>query len=215
MDARVRSMLGIAYDYFKGEQAIVTRIKKAMWLYRDAASNAVPFPIKVLTACTLFEGLVKYLFDAHALKAPTKNGEESAAFKATKDAAKELLMVKHRETATDADVESDWSRMAGYLNGCGFVRPKERLKAVADHFGFQWENDVEQIHETWNRHRNGLAHGAEVKSDFDSISGLFQGWSRLSGAIHRFILAEMGYVGSFSYSPMEPGLVEFNIDERP
>jgi len=215
MGMNTRAMLGVAFEYFKGDKAIVTRIHKAMWLYRDAASNAVPLPIQVLTACTLFEGLVNNLFDTHGLNGPTKMGEPSVAFKANKQEAKELLMARHREVTLDAKAKSDWSRMAGYLNNCGFVRPEERLKAVAEHFGFQWENDVEQIHEIWNRHRNGLAHGVEVKSDFDSIGELFQGWSRLSGAIHRFILAEMGYVGSFSYSPMEPGLVEMDLKAKP
>jgi len=209
-----RSMLEVAFDFFKGDKAIVTRVRKAMMRYRDAASKDVPLPIQVLTACTLFEGLVKYLFDAHSLKGPTKKGAPAAIFNANKEAAKELLMAKHREIGTDEKAESDWSRMAGYLNRCDYVRPKERLIAIAEHFHFPWKNDVEQIQEIWDRHRNALAHGAEVKEDFDSISELFQGWSRLSGAIHRFILAEMGYVGTFSYSPLEPGLVEMDLKAK-
>jgi hypothetical protein len=86
--------------------------------------------------------------------------------------------------------------------------------AVAECFEFPWAGDVEEIFDIWNSHRHGLAHGAEVKSDFDSIKGQFQAWSRLSGAIHRFILAEMGYIGSFSYSPMEPGLVEMDLKPK-
>jgi hypothetical protein len=210
-----RVMLGVAFEFFQREEAIVTRIRKAMWLYRDAASKEVPLPIQVLTACTLFEGLVKYLFDAHDLKAPTKNGKPAAIFKGNKETAKKLLMEKHRETCTEGDAETDWSRMAGYLNSCDYVRTKERIAAVAQHFGFPWENDIEQVHEIWNRHRNALAHGSEVKDDYHSINLLFQAWSRLSGATHRFVLAEMGYVGTFSYSPMEAGLEEMNLTAKP
>lgn len=214
MSSGSKLMLGVAHNFFQGDKAIVTRIRKAMWTYREAATEGVPLPIQVLTACTLLEGVVQYLFDAHGLKASIKNGEPAAIFKGNKEAAKELLMQRHCEIRTEGEAETDWSRMAGYLNSCNYVRPKERLKAVAEFFDFPWENDVEQIHEIWNRHRNALAHGTEIKDDFDSISGLIQGWSRLSGAIHRLILAEMGYIGSFSYSPMEPGLQEMDLKSK-
>ena len=209
-----RSMLGVAFRFFQGEGAIVSRIRKAMWLYRDAASNGVPLRVQVLTACTLLEGLVKALFDAHGLKGPVKAGEDLKRFAATKREAMDHLMKIHADAGFSDKAESDWSRLAGWLNGCGYVRPKERMKAVADVYGFPWAGDVEEIQNIWNRHRNGLAHGAEAKTDFESMGHLFQGWSRLSGAIHRFILAEMGYVGPFSYSPMEPGLVEMEIQAR-
>lgn len=208
------TMIEVAYRFFGGSQAIVRRIKKTMWLYRDAASEAVPLPIRVLTACTLFEGLVKNLFDAHELRGPTKKGEAAAVFKSNKEEAKKLLMAKHDETVTDGKSESDWSRMAGWLNRCDYVRPKERLRAVAEYFGFSWEGDVEEIYEIWQGSRHGLAHGGEVTLDEQTIQRLFVAWSRLSGAIHRFILAEMGYVGQFAYSPLEAGLETMTLARK-
>jgi hypothetical protein len=212
--ARDRCMLGLAFDFFKRDQAIVPRIQKAMWLYRDAAAEAVPLPVQLLTACTLFEGLVQALFDAHNLKGLTSSSENSIAFRNAKKATISCLEGQHVKTGFGLDAESPWRRFAGYLKNAGYVRPKERTMAVAEFFGFPWAGDVEEIFTIWNRHRNGLAHGAEVKGDFDSIKGQFQAWSRLSGAIHRFILAEMGFVGRFIYSPMEPGLEEMDLKPK-
>jgi hypothetical protein len=209
-----KKMLGVAFDFFQQDKAIVRRISKAMWLYRDAASKAVPMPIQVLTACTLFEGLMQALFDAHNLKEPTSSSDNSVAFRNAKKGTISCLEQQHTRAGYGPKSESPWRRFAGYLKGLGYVRPKERTMAVAECFEFPWAGDVEEIFDIWNSHRHGLAHGAEVKSDFDSIKGQFQAWSRLSGAIHRFILAEMGYIGSFSYSPMEPGLVEMDLKPK-
>jgi hypothetical protein len=209
----VRSMPGVAFEFFQRDQAIVSRIRKAMWLYRDAALEDVPLPVQVLTTCTLFEGLMQAIFDAHNLKGPTSSSDNSVAFRNAKKATIRCLNEQHTKAGYGPDSESPWRRFAGYLNGLGYVRPKERMMAVAGCFGFQWAGDVEEIFEIWNRHRHGLAHGAEVKEDIHSIGELFLAWSRLSGAIHRFILAEMGYVGSFSYSPMESGLEVLDFEE--
>jgi hypothetical protein len=88
-------------------------------------------------------------------------------------------MVKHREEARNADLASDWSRMASYLNGFDYIRPKEQSTATFAHFGFAWGGDVEDVFKIWNSHRNGLARGAEVRLDA-------QPWSISSSRGHVF-----------------------------
>jgi hypothetical protein len=206
-----RSMLGVAWDYFKGSGALVTRFKQVLWLHRHAASKDVPLPVQVLTACTLFEGLIKALFDAHGLKNPTNKSENAAEYNAAKKDAQKWLLEVHAANRFAQGEESPWSRMSGALNDFPFVRPKERLQAVATLFGMTWEGDVLSIFDHWNSHRNPLAHGGELKQDFESTRKLFLAWSRLSGALHRFILHEMGYRGWFVYSPMEEDLYALQI----
>ena len=86
------------------------------------------------------------------------------------------------------------------------------MKAVADFYGFQWNGDLEDVFKLWKIQRNPLAHGSG-SGENNNLQEMFNAWSRITGTINRFMLAEMGYDGWFQYSPLEAGREELWISK--
>ena len=201
-------MIGIATKFFSGERPMVPKFLEFAFLHRDAGMKAVPLKVQVLTACTVFEGLVTELLKEYQLEEAALLSEDGKAF----DAAKNAVLVWSRAQGAGLQAENTpWARISSRLENSPYLRTKEKVKAVGDHYGLPWEGDIKEVYSIWEQVRHALAHGASGGMDFNRSRKFFTAWSRLSGAIFRFMLAEMGYTGWFRYSPMEPGLKELQI----
>ena len=202
------AMIGIATKFFSGERPMVPKFLEFAFLHRDAGMKAVPLKVQVLTACTVFEGLVTELLKEYQLEEAALLSEDGKAF----DAAKNAVLVWSRAQGAGLQAENTpWARISSRLENSPYLRTKEKVKAVGDHYGLPWEGDIKEVYSIWEQVRHALAHGASGGMDFNRSRKFFTAWSRLSGAIFRFMLAEMGYTGWFRYSPMEPGLKELQI----
>jgi hypothetical protein len=204
------AMIGIATKFFSGERPMVSRFLEFAFLHRDAGMKAVPLKVQVLAACTVFEGLVTELLKEHQLEEAALLSEDGKAFDAAKNAA---LVWSRAQGAGQAAANTPWARISSRLENSPYLRTKEKVRAVGDHYGLPWEGDLKEVYGIWEQVRHALAHGASGEMDFNRSRKFFTAWSRLSGSIYRLMLAEMGYAGWFRYSPMEDG--KDNLEIRP
>lgn len=202
------TMIGVATQFFSGAGPLVGVFLDFAFLHRDAGMKAVPLKVQVLTACTIFEGLMTELLKEYHLEEDALLSDDGQAFDAAKKAA--LAWSKEQGTGQDA-ANTPWARISSRLENSSFLRTKEKVKAVGDHYGLPWEGDLKEVYVIWDQVRHALAHGASGEMNFYRSCKFFTAWSRLSGAIFRFMLAEMGYTGWFRYSPLEAGLEELEI----
>jgi hypothetical protein len=203
------SMVMAAYDFVRTNSPFLKRFRRLHGILCEAHEGTLIRETDLLGLCTVFEGLVGCLFDHHRLKDPTRKSKAASAFSSAVDAVCEWLKQKHHETGEDH--ESPWDRLIGLIKSSGYVRTQEKAKALADFYSFPWEGDIEEIMRIWKKQRNPLAHGSGQEEDPLETRKMFAAWSRITGAFHRFMLAEMGYSGWFRYSPMEPGMEELKI----
>lgn len=207
------AMLIAAYNYLAGTGGVGEELGRLQGILCEAHEGKLIRESDLLALCTVFEGLISCLFDNHGLKETTKSSVGAAQFKEAVTAVTDWLRGKDEQAASDS--ESVWSRLIGAIKGCGYVRTEEKLKALSDFYGIPWSNDMGQVLKMWKKQRNPLAHGAARERRDDEFPGMFAAWSRITGAFHRIMLAEMSYSGWFAYSPMESGLEELKIDPRP
>jgi hypothetical protein len=201
-------MIGSAARFFSSDSRLARVILDFAFLHRDAGMTAVPLKVQVLTACTIFEGLVVELLKEHQLEEGALLSDDGQAF----DAAKKAALAWTREQGAGQEAaNTPWARISSRLANSPYLRTKEKVKAVGDHYGLPWEGDFKEVYSIWEQVRHALAHGASGEMDFNRSRKFFTAWSRLSGAIFRFTLAEMGYTGWFRYSPMEDELQELEI----
>lgn len=203
------AMVVAGFDFFLSGSALVSRFWNLHGILCEAHEGSVIRRSDLLALCTVFDGLIGCLFDHHRLKASTRKSERAEEFSAAKLAVSEWLQAKH--VASGSKMDSSWDRFIGYFKSCGYVRPEEKIRAVSDFYGFPWDGDMAEIFRIWKQQRNPLAHGSTRDLNDDGVKSMFAAWSRLTGAINRFMLAEMGYTGWFCYSVMEPGLQEIQV----
>ncbi len=206
------TMIGVATQFFSSGSPLVAVILEFAFLHRDAGMKAVPLKIQVLTACTIFEGLVREMLKEHRLEEAALSSEDGLAFDAVRKAA---VAWSREQGVGQAATDTPWARISGVLAGSHFLRTKEKVRAVGEHFRIPWEGDLKEVSSIWDQQRHALAHGASGELDFNRSQKFFTAWSRLSGAIYRFMLAEMGYTGWFCYSPMEEGKEMLEIPPSP
>lgn len=204
-DSDSESMLLVAFDFFVAKGQLQDQVRRLHGLLCEAHEGSLIRHSDILALCTLFEGTVNSVFDHLSLKKGVNSSEAAVAFREAKDAA--IAWIESKMTLEEVGSEPSWSRMMGIIRAASFIRPEEKLQAISDHYGFPWTNDVEEISAMWKKQRNPIAHGSGKDESEDGMRAMFASWSRLTGFINRLILAEMGYSGCLSYSPMEEGLV--------
>lgn len=202
-------MMTSAFDFFRSDSKLVSKFWKFHGLVCQAHEGSTVRHSDLLAICTVFEGLIKCLFAHHHLKSTAVQSTRADEFSIAKKAVSDWLNSKH--LGSGSVVDCPWSRLIGYIETCDFVSSQEQIRAVSDFYGLNWEGDMKEVFQIWKRQRNPMAHGTIRDKDEDETKGGFIAWSRLTGAIKHLILAEMGYVGSFRYSPMEPGLEQMRI----
>lgn len=197
------TMIMEVYDFVLSGSPLLKRLRRLHGIVCEAHEGTVIRETDLLGLCTVFEGLVGCLFDYHRLKGPTRTSVAAAGFSVAVDAVCEWLKQKHHESGEGPD--SPWDRLIGLIKSSGYVRTQERIKALADFHAFPWEGDIEDVFRIWKKQRNPLAHGSGQEEGSAGMREMFAAWSRITGAFHRFMLAEMGYKGWLRYSPMEAG----------
>ncbi len=207
------SMMVSALDFYSKGSDLVRQFNRLRSILCEAHEGRVIREADILALCTVFEGVIKCLFDHYELRDRTQNSSGASQFKEASLAVREWLNQKHVKLANTKD--SPWFRLIGFIKSCGYIRTDERANAVADFYGIPWEGDMELVLEMWKSQRHPLAHGARRDDDPAATKEMFRAWSRITGAINRLMLAEMGYLGWFRYSAMEAGLHEMNLKPAP
>ena len=199
------TMLLVAFDFFMNKGQLSDQIRRLHGLLCEAHEGTLIRHSDILALCTIFEGTINSLFDHLSLK---KGVNGSAAAKAFEQAKRSLLgWLETQQAGENAEEESVRGRMIGIVKSSSFIRTEEKLRAISAHYGFPWEGDVDEVFNMWKKQRNPIAHGSGQDESESSMKTMFASWSRMTGFINRLSLAEMGYVGCLSYSPMEENLV--------
>lgn len=203
------SMIMKAFDFYRSGSPLIKRYKRLHALLCEAHEGSTIRETDLLALCTVFEGLIGCLFDHHHLKSPTQQSARADEFSAAKLVVSDWLNAKHLESNDPTDCP--WSRLIGYIEKCDFVSAQEKIRAVSDLHGIPWDGDMKDVFRMWRKQRNPLAHGSGRDENPKGLREMFPAWSRITGAINRLMLAEMGYTGWFRYSPMEGELQELEI----
>ena len=198
-----RKFVSIAAEFFSNSDLSDGVLRQLLWLFHDSDQSKIPHPIRILSVCSLLEGLVNYLLGLK-LAAPSEFG----------NVKKQAVDWAMSQTSASAIAEQPfWGRLVGYLKGWGFVRPEEKWQALCAKLKLPWEGEFRSYYETWKRMRNPLAHGShDGEMSSNDCRDMMLGLSRLGGAFITFLAAHMGYRGPIQISPLEKqGLLDSRL----
>ena len=99
-------------------------------------------------------------------------------------------LVKRLQKIAGANNNEAIRRLAGTLNSAKEFRVQDKFKAVIEHFGLNYENDLANNFEAWNRKRNPFMHGNWKEEDSD-----FSDQALIAAAINILVLKLIGYSG--------------------
>jgi hypothetical protein len=199
-DLKCKTFLSVAAEFFSKPDKKLDAIKRLLWLFHDTDSVQIPLPTKLLSVCSLIEGLVTVLLDQRVNAA-----EEFGAVK--KEA---ITWASSNEGTSEERHQRFWGRLTGYLKSWGFVRPEEKWRALCENLGLPWEAQLKPVHDTWKKMRNPLAHGGQGEANASSAGDELTALSQIGGAFLVLIAAHIGYRGSIQISPYENKVISIN-----
>ena len=193
------SALQKAYAFFRAESAVTAEVKQLLFLCREAAGAAVHGTITNIALCSLLDSAVNLVFE-HRIEGKSHKVETTFNEVRTRILA---LIVKNAANARDT-AEEAWRRFQAIVTNSEFHSAREKFRAVAEHIGFKWDGDWEEIYRFWAKWRPRLSHrGTKSDDDAESIAAHFNIESRVVGAIHMLVLKLMGYEGVMVSSTFE------------
>jgi len=189
-----------ASEFFGSKSALSKEVAEILFLFREAADfEFVHGDITVLTSCVLFESLVNQLFKG--LNLEEKSLRENADLELCKVAKteiaaqiKEFISIKGK----------GYERLYNVVSHMQLFTVREKLQAVANHFGLEWQGDMEDVFKTWQKARDPLVHGkGRANLSEADRKDLMLAESRIAGAINILVLKTVGYSGKMSASVFE------------
>ena len=196
MNSHFRDVITKAAEFFANDTDLSNEVERILFLFREAGNGN---DVTTLTLCTLFESLVQLLFKHLNLEHEAKAKDETLALfeKAKEEVCNEI----EKQVAKKG---SGYERLGGYIRGAQLFSIREMFQAVANHFGLQWENDMEQTFRTWKKLRDPLAHGHKRSNQSEDERKRFMlDESKIAGAINLLLLKLFGYSGKMSISVFE------------
>jgi hypothetical protein len=188
------SVVRLAANYFEKKTPLSENLSRLLFLFRETGSAS--FHTKTLALCSLFEGMVTLMFDALQLENDLRKADPQF---------KEYLELRDKITRSLGTVATKGSqpaaRIAGLLGSAKEFTMRDKFKALCQHSGLNYENDMAEHFNAWNRKRNHFVHGNWKEEDSD-----FLDQALIAGAINIFPLKLMGYSGrvKFNASAVEP-----------
>jgi hypothetical protein len=201
MSSHFRDTIRRATEFFENDTPLSAEIARILFLFREAGNKN---DITTLTLCTLFESLVRLLFKYLNLEEAAVKLDPSLRFFET---AKRELCGALNQKILEKDIPEEgagYERLRNYIGSAQIFSTEKMFRAVTHHFGLEWENDMQEVFDTWRDLRNPLAHGHERSNlSEDQWKRSMLGESRLAGVINILLLKLFGYSGKMSASILE------------
>jgi hypothetical protein len=180
------SVIRLAARFFEKKTPLSENLSHLLFLFREAGGSSAHFDIKTLALCSLFEGVVTLMFDE--LKLEDELRRTSSQF----DEYLKLRdrLVKRLRRLASRNNRPSFERLAGSLNSAKEFRVKDKFKVVCEHFGLNYENEMEQHFEAWKKKRNPMMHGS-----WNSKTTDYSDQALIAGAINILVLKLIGYSG--------------------
>jgi hypothetical protein len=196
MNSHFRDVIKKAAEFFEKDTVLSKEVARILFLFREAGNKN---DITTLTLCTLFESLVRLLFKHLNLKHEAEEKDET--LKLFEKAKEEVCNEISKQVVEKG---KGYERLYNYIYNAQLLSTKEMFQAVANHFGLQWENDMDQVFYTWKNLRNPLAHGHERSDQSeDERKKFLLDESRIAGVINLLVLKLFGFSGKMSASVFE------------
>jgi hypothetical protein len=181
-----------AYTFFSGDALMAREVETVLYIFREATGRGIPKRIALLSLCSLFESLVRAVYEEQV--AP-KNADAIAEFQRVKDEVCAELLKKGQPAH---------QRLVSILKPAEPVNNRMRYEAVIEHLGLKPQAYWQELYGLWSKFRNPMSHrmAKEDKSE-DSIKDELIAESRIAGAINCMILKLMNYSGYVRISAYE------------
>jgi len=201
--ANIIGLINCAWDFFRSDPGSET-ISRILHLIRQATQKGTPLAIGLLAQCTLLEGVIEVL---HARLDPPAKGFTDGVFAALTGHLLDKLAQAHPSVMPEmptpeqsaALVEAK-TRLANFVGSARLLRPEDKLRRVAAHFGLSDAGFVAPLLKEWKAHRNPLAHGSEKKG---APGETMMAYSRIAGALYILVAKSMRYSGRIVASRFE------------
>lgn len=171
--------------FFSRRSALSRKISELLFIFRQAGEERVHLPVRTLAFCSLFEGLIRLLFDE--LKLERKLREQRPDFDAF--LTERDVLIATLETKGDAGNLAS-KRLAVVLANADAVRVKDMFYALCEAFGLE-ASRMKPHFKAWYAERNTLMHGTWHEHDDND----FVHQAMIAGAINILLLKLMGYSG--------------------
>jgi len=181
-----------AYSFLSSGSQLAGEVETLLYIFREATGRRIPKRIALLSLCSLFESLVRAIYEEEI--AP-KTAEATAEFQRVKNEVCGDLL-KRGQPAHE--------RLVSILKPAEPVNNRMRYEAVIEHLGLKPQAYWQELYGLWSKFRNPMSHrmAKEDKSE-DSIKDEFIAESRIAGAINCMILKLMNYSGYVRLSVYE------------
>lgn len=183
------SPVRLAANFFEKQTPLSVELSRLLFLFRETGSAS--FHTKTLALCSLFEGAVALIFEGLKLEEELRCSDPQFQEYIT---LRDRLHKRLRALAKKGGHQS-LNRIAGALSSAKEFRVQDKFKAICQHFGLSYENEMQKHLEAWSRKRNLFMHGNWKEEDSD-----FSDQSLMAGGINIFILKLMGYSGQMKFN---------------
>jgi hypothetical protein len=191
-----------AYLFFSSNSKLSREIAHLLYLFRESSTSGVPKGIALLSLCSLFESLLHAIYDERIAVL------NKAATKSFEDAKRDTLEVI-RLKASRSENPTSFDRIINIVTGATSLRPKDKFKAIIEHWQLKPEDHWNEIFAAWERHRHPLSHRMSKGDESEeSNRATLLAESRIGGAINCMILKLMNYAGCVSISSYEDKYAE-------
>jgi hypothetical protein len=195
-----QEVMRLAVNFLGADGKLNCEVSNILFLFREAADyESVHGDVTLIAVCVLFESLVNQMFTELQLADKfLAQSEETKSFKAAKIEVFEFIKKQ-------ADLQrSGFARFLGIVNNTQPFTMRERLHAVSDHLGLQWEGKMETVFKTWQKVRDPLVHGKGRTGQTEEESkNMMIADSIIAGAVNVLFLKLIGYSGVASTSAFE------------
>ena len=184
--------LNCAFKFFNSESQLARETETVLYTFREATASGVPKRIALLTLCSLFESLIRAIYEEKIAPQKTLCVTEFQAAK--KDVCATLR----------GDTRTAYKRLADILAPVEPVNNRMRYQAVSDFLGLKPEEYWKELFEMWKDYRNPMSHRmAKTDASEESVKGELIAESQIAGAINCLILKLMDYSGYLRLSAFE------------
>lgn len=185
-------LISLAAEAFHKAGGGAAPLKHLLAVFHESDEPSIPFEVRLLTVCTLLEGLVAHLL-----------GERLAVPTEFMNAKQQAIKWAEERNADQSSKDADWGRLVGYLHGWGYTRPEEKWRRLCEVLGLPWDENFKSIHAMWKEMRNPLSHGKHQEVNATNAGRQLMALSRLGGAFNVLVAAYLGYRGPIQLSPYE------------
>jgi hypothetical protein len=186
-----------AMAFFEMDSTLSKEVSEILFLFREA-DEGVHSEITTIALCSLFENLVRLIFRELNLK---EKFATSSDLKLFEEAKSEIADQINPQIAVKGE---GYRRLHNIVRSAQYFHIEQVFKAVVNHFGLRWQDDMEIIFDTWKKARNPIVHEkTRSNASEDEIKKSTINESRIAGAINMLLLKLIGYSGWMRSSTFE------------